>query len=313
MRELAPQLEKWLQSYNQLIEKLIAEGFKQTPTNAREGLANLTRAWVKKSVPVKWVQDDLVESEHFNVPIRIYHSQPEYPLPLLVYFHGGGGMAGSITVYDPICRRLAKTANHIVISVDYRLAPECPYPAGINDAMTVVRNVWAPLEERKVNYTHQLSIAGDSGGGAICATVSHMSQAEESIGIRRQILIYPSLDYTQKSESMDLNGTGYLLHKDKVAWYFDNYFKNNEDRKAASPLHLPGIRSIPETLLITAEFCPLRDEGLSYLEKLNKAGIKTEHLHFDDMIHAFLNLEDLVPDKCALVYQAIAAFLNTDT
>jgi len=91
MRKLAPQLEKWLQSYNQLLEKLIAEGFKATPTNAREGLANLTRTWVKKSVSIEWVQDDLVTSEQFNVPIRIYHPQPDRPLPLLIYFHGGAG------------------------------------------------------------------------------------------------------------------------------------------------------------------------------------------------------------------------------
>jgi len=179
--------------------------------------------------------------------------------------------------------------------------------------MTVVTNVWAPLEERNVNHAPQLSIAGDSAGGAICATISSMSQADESIDIRRQVLIYPSLDYTQQSESMDENGTGYLLHKDKVTWYFDNYFQNNEDRKEASPLYMPGIRSISETLLISAEFCPLRDEGLTYLQKLNEAGIKTEHLHFDDMIHAFLNLEDLVSDKCALVYEKIAMFLNKDT
>ena len=310
MRKLAPQLEKWLQSYNQLLEKLVAEGFKPTPTNAREGLANLTRTWVKKRIDIEWVQDDLVESDQFNVPIRIYHPQPERPLPLLIYFHGGGGMAGSITVYDPICRRLAKIAKHIVVSVDYRLAPECPYPANITDAMTVLKNVWAPLEERKVNHAHQLSIAGDSAGGAVCATISHMSQADDNIDIRRQVLIYPSLDYTQKSESMDLNATGYLLHKDKVTWYFDNYFQNNEDRREVSPLHMPGIHSIPQTLLITAEFCPLLDEGLTYLQKLDKAGIQTEHLHFDDMIHAFLNLEELVPDRCALVYEKIAAFLN---
>jgi acetyl esterase len=312
MRKLSPKLEKWLQAYNQLIEKLAEEGFKQTPTNAREGLANLTWTWVKKRLSVKWVQDDLVEGDQFNIPIRVYHPQPEQPLPVLVYFHGGGHMAGSITVYDPICRRLARETNHIVISVDYRLAPECPYPAGIDDAITVVRNLWAPLQARKVNYSHHLSIAGDSGGGAICATIVHMTQYDEDIDIRRQVLIYPSLDYTLQSESVNLNGEGYLLHKDKVEWFLENYFQNRENRKEASPLYMKCSHHIPKSLVITAEFCPLRDEGLAYVQKLHDAGIETELLHFDDMIHAFLNMEDLVPDECTAVYQKIATFLNTE-
>ncbi len=312
MRKLSPKLEKWLQAYNQLIEKLAEEGFKQTPTNAREGLANLTWTWVKKRLSVKWVQDDLVEGDQFNVPIRVYHAQPEQPLPVLVYFHGGGHMAGSITVYDPICRRLARETNHIVISVDYRLAPECPYPAGIDDAITVVRNLWAPLQARKVNYSHYLSIAGDSGGAAICATIAHMTQYDEDIDIRRQILIYPSLDYTLQSESVNLNGEGYLLHKDKVEWFLENYFQNRENRKDASPLYMKCSRNIPKTLVVTAEFCPLRDEGLAYVQKLHDAGIETELLHFNDMIHAFLNMEDLVPDECTAVYRKIAAFLNSE-
>jgi acetyl esterase/lipase len=219
-------------------------------------------------------------------------------------------MAGGITVYDPICRRLARETEHIVISVDYRLAPECRYPAGIIDAVTVVKNIWKVLETRQLRHSRSLSIGGDSAGGAIAATVAHHYRHDEEVEIRRQILIYPSLDYTMRSASIELNGEGYLLQQEKIVWFFNNYFEKGVDRKLASPLYMELDGRMPESLVITAEFCPLRDEGLAYVEKLQAGGLRAENLHFEDMIHAFLNLEDLVKDECDTLYAAIAAFLK---
>lgn len=310
MRKLSPKLEKWLEAYYWLVNKLLEEGFKQTPTNAREGLASLTETWVKKKLAVTWIQDDLIEGDEFDVPVRIYHPRPEEPLPVFIYYHGGGHMGGGITVYDPICRRLARETNHIVISVDYRLAPECPYPAGITDAVTVAKNIWQPLRNRDVNFIEELSIGGDSAGGAICATVANLSQFDADLAIRSQVLIYPSLDYTLGLESVNLNGQGYLLHKEKIEWFFDNYFLTGEDRKAASPLHMAFTQAMPESLVITAEFCPLRDEGLAYFQKVKRVGVRAEHLHFDNMIHTFINMEDLVEEECSAVYQKVNAFLT---
>ena len=117
MRQLSSKLENWLKEYNKLLKDLEESGFKQTPTNAREGLANLTESLVTEKPVIKWIQDDLVESEVFNVPVRIYHPQPESHLPVLLFFHGGGHMSGSITVYDPICRKFALATNHVVVSL----------------------------------------------------------------------------------------------------------------------------------------------------------------------------------------------------
>ncbi len=310
MRKLSPHLEEWLKGYNKLLVKLEKSGFKATSTNAREGLANLTYTLVSKKMTVDWVQDDLVEGGEFAVPVRIYHPQPGKQLPVLLYFHGGGHVAGSITVYDTICRKLARLTNHIVISTDYRLAPECPYPAGINDCLSVVRNIWQVLDNRNVNYHEKLSIAGDSAGGAICATISHTIQHDEKNDIAKQILIYPSLDYTVELPSIDLNGKGYLLEKERIKWYFDNYFQGGEDRKEHSPLFMEFTDNLPETLVITAEFCPLRDEGLHYVDKLQAVGVKLQHLHFPDMIHAFINMEDLLKEQCERLYNKAAEFLN---
>ncbi len=310
MRQISVKLAHWLEACNKLVEQLEETGFKATPTNAREGLAGMTWTWVKRKTAIKWVQDDLVEGKEFDVPVRIYHPDPERCLPVLVYFHGGGHMAGSITVYDPICRRLARETEHIVISVDYRLAPECRYPAGIIDAVTVVKNLWKVLEARQLCHRRSLSIGGDSGGGAITATVASLCRNDEEVAIRRQILIYPSLDYTMNSASMQLNGKGYLLEREKIVWFFNNYFKKGVDRKQTSPLYMDLAGRMPESLVITAEFCPLRDEALAYVAKLQAGGFKAENLHFKDMIHAFLNLEDLVQEECDTLYAAIAVFLK---
>jgi acetyl esterase/lipase len=310
MRHVAPKLQLWLDGFNQLMADQLKKGFKPTPTNAREGLANLTYALVTDRPDVAWIQDDMVPSSPFAVPVRIYDPAPDKRLPVLVFYHGGGHMAGSVTVYDPICRKLALATQHIIVSTDYRLAPECGYPAAVIDACNVAQQVWSVLDSRGLPYKNQLSIAGDSGGGALCATVAHKTQHDVGIDIRRQALIYPSLDYTLSWASVEQNATGYLLQKDKILWYFDHYFQSSENRKAASPLHMELSDTFPETLVITAEFCPLRDEGQAYVQRIQSAGIYAQNLHFDDMIHAFLNMEDLAKGTCETVYQAIGDFLN---
>lgn len=310
MRRVAPKLQQWLDRFNRLMADQLEKGFKPTATNAREGLANLTFALVTDRPDVAWIQDDIVPSDSYAVPIRIYDPQPDAKLPVLVYYHGGGHMAGSITVYDPICRKLALATRHIVVSVDYRRAPECAFPAAVVDACNVAKDVWPVLDGRGLPYRRRLSIAGDSGGGALCATVAHKTQFDDGIDIGHQVLIYPSLDYTLSMPSVEDNGVGYLLQKDKILWYFDHYFQHMEDRRAASALHMEITNTLPQTFVVTAEFCPLRDEGRAYVQRIQSAGIYAQNLHFDDMIHAFLNMEDLAKEACATVYQAIGTFLN---
>ncbi len=310
MRTLHPVLVPWLTHFNDAVERSVAAGFKATPTNAREWLAGCTRLYVTNIPVVPCVQDDLVPAPEYRVPIRIYHPSPQEDLPVLVYFHGGGHMCGSITVYDPICRKIALAAKHIVVSADYRLAPENPYPAGLHDALGVVHNLWPVLDSRGIRHTRQLSLGGDSGGGTLAASVAGIVQHEPGIRIKRQFLIYPSLDYTLSLPSVEENAVGFLLEKDKVIWYFENYFQHGENWKEASPLFWEFTSRLPESLIITAEFCPLRDEGRLYAQKLRNAGIRVEELKFDTMIHAFLNMENLVPEACGRLYSAIGAFLQ---
>ncbi|QEL57104.1 alpha/beta hydrolase [Chromobacterium paludis] len=312
MHALHPQLQPWLAQFNRAVEQKIAAGYKATAIGAREALAQLTAQMVSPGPDIAWVNDDLVPGREYSVPVRLYHPAPDEALPVLVFLHGGGHMAGSVSVYDGIVRRLAAASRHIVVSVEYRLAPECPYPAGLNDALSVAKGIWSVLEQRRLPYRRRLSLAGDSAGGALCASLSGKAQYDASLDIARQALIYPCVDYTLTQPSVQENGLGYFLTTSRTAWYFDQYFQHGEDRRQMSPLHWEFSRRLPATLVITAGFDILRDEGQLYARKLQAAGVTVEQLHLGDQMHAFLNMEALVPEACELAYRRIGAFLNAD-
>ena len=154
-------------------------------------------------------------------------------------------------------------------------------------------------------------MAGDSGGGAMAATLAHRYQHNPGL-INKLVLIYPGLDYSMGHDSIESNGRGYLLHSDRIAWYFDHYLQDGQDRHEVSPLAMGMSATYPETLLVTAEFCPLRDEAFAYRDRLLSAGVACDHLHYDDLIHAFLNLQDLVPERCDHFYRQVGAFLGNN-
>ena len=310
--ELPENLQQLLARSNEVIRQQREQGREYTPIGAREALDFMTRRFVTQVPEITLVQDALVRDDrasNYPVPVRLYDPDPTSDLPVLVFAHGGGHMAGSVSVYDGIARKFADSSRHIVLSVEYRLAPECPYPAGINDLEQVVRNAYPTLDRLGIGYQRQMALAGDSGGAAATATVVHRIADEKGIKLDHQVLIYPSLDYAMSSDSVKTLGTGYLLEHDRMAWYFDQYFQHNEDRHKVSPQFMPLPARYPKTLVLTAGYCPLRDEGIAYVERLKHAGIPVEHLNYPNMIHAFLNLEDLVRDECADAYRAVGQFL----
>ncbi|MEB4589634.1 alpha/beta hydrolase [Candidatus Thiothrix sp. Deng01] len=305
---MPPALVKWLDALNQ--GKKVRTHYHRTPTNVREGLDVLTRQHVTAVPEMPLVLDDLVPGAAYLVPVRIYHPQPTEALPVAVFVHGGGHVAGSASLYDPIARKLALAMRHVLVSVDYRLAPECPYPAALLDVMATVKGVYPLLDTHGLRHLPRLTLAGDSGGGALSATVAHLCQFEPSVSIERQLLIYPSLDYTLSSPSITSNGDGYLLERERILWLFDCYLQQAENRYAISPLFMPITPQYPKTLIVTAGYCPLHDEGIAYAERLTAGGIVCEHQDFAGMIHTFLNLEDLVPQECARLYQQVRDFCS---
>ena len=245
-----------------------------------------------------------------DIALRIYSPSPEKALPVVIFYHGGGHMCGNIALYDTISRKIAQAGNCIVITPEYRLAPEHPYPLGIEDCQSVLAHYQEALTE--LRFSDKLMVAGDSGGGAICTTLTSNNLTNTAVHIDKQILIYPSVDYTMSFNSIEENGKGFLLEKEKIAWYFDNYFQDPqlELRKKASPLFMPMDENMPETLIITAGCDPLRDEGLAYKKALIKQGICVKHHTFDGMIHAYLLLNSLIENECQQTYQLIGDFIK---
>lgn len=311
MKDIDFRLREWLSKYYLALAAWSAKGFQLTPENARDGMAILTRTMVTEIPRLPAIVDDRIEGAGPPVPVRVYHPEPDSALPVLVYLHGGGHMTGSVEVYDPICRKIALAARQVVVAVEYRLAPEYPYPAGIADARTALEGCGELLMRLRLKFGPGLTLAGDSAGGAMSATLAHALQDSASPLVDHLILIYPGLDYTLSQPSMTGLASGYLLERDKIIWYFDRYFGKGVDRRAASPLFMPVRSGFPRTLLVTAGFCPLRDEAFSYARKLRESGVAVEHLHLDKMIHAFLNLENLVPEACRKVYAAMGDFLHS--
>lgn len=307
---LDARLEAWLEQVNRQNLDFAANEIAADPAVVRSNLEKMTAQFVSSGPFLPWVEDRIVDAQGMSVGVRLYDPAPERPKPVALFLHGGGHMAGSVAVYDPICRRIADACGWLIVSVEYRLAPEHPYPQGLADCLHVVRHVWLLLEAEKRLFTRRLALIGDSGGGALAATISAIAQHDSSLNLDSQVLIYPSLDYTLDHVSVRENGQGYLLEQARMAWYFDCYFQQNEDRQAASPLYMPATQNLPPTLLISAGYCPLRDEALAYVERLAASGVPHHHRHFADMIHAYLNLETLVPEACAQTYREIGRFLS---
>lgn len=276
----------------------------------RQNLENLSQ-FLNVKPEVSLVDDRVLQVENREIPVRVYNPSPDKALPVMIHYHGGGHMCGSIALYDPICRQLATSCQVIVIAVDYRLAPEYPYPAGIDDCELALANYHQVIGD--MIFTDEVIIAGDSAGGAICTTLARNSLANPKLKIDKQVLIYPSIDYTMSAKSVEENGNGFLLEKEKVVWYFNEYFQNAdtvEVRNVASPLFGQFSAELPKTLIFSAGCDPLRDEVFQYENKLKNAGASVEHIHLEGMIHAFMLLQDLVLEDCNSVYEQIGKFIN---
>ncbi len=305
-------LSAFLNELREIKRLKVEAGYRHTSTNAREALEFITRRHLTRITPIPLVRDEIVPGPDYDVPVRLYHPAPDEPLPLALFVHGGGHVSGSVSLYDPIARALAVTTRHLVVSVEYRLAPECPYPRALVDLIACIKGIVPVLHAVRpaLAFVPRLSLIGDSGGGALCASAAHLTQFDPGVAIERLALIYPSLDYTLSKPSVTENGEGLLLERQRILWYFDSYFQRAENRREVSPLFMPLTPGYPPTLLATAEFCPLRDEGIAYVQRLREHQIPAEHIHYPGLVHAFLNLEDLVPGACADLYRHIGDFLD---
>ncbi len=257
------------------------------------------------TIPMRTVQDISAN----GVPVRVY--TPEVVQGVFVYLHGGGGVIGSLDGYEVPCRVLANTSQCVVISADYRLAPEHIFPAGLEDSHSVYR--WAVEQAERLGGTpKKVAIGGDSFGGSLSALVAQQTREMDLPNPVAQTLFYPACDFTRTGGSRDTFAKGYLLDKELIAWFRDLTFKDTVSCSAASPLLTPRFDDIGPTLIITAGFDPLRDEAQDYAEKLGAAGTKVEYVCEPSLTHGFISMGGVVPAAQAALVRA-AEFVKVHT
>ncbi len=255
------------------------------PQQARSGFREMTLAGLADLAPEPVAQVD--DGTLAGVPVRTYDPGMD-GAPTTVYFHGGGWVIGDLDTHDPQCRRLANAARTRVVAVDYRLAPEHPYPAALDDAYAVTCAVAA---ERGA-----VAVAGDSAGGNLAAAVALRARDEDGPAITTQLLVYPALDPTLTQPSVTENGEGYFLTKAGMEWFVGHYLPDRATRTEAyaGPLHAPDLAGLPPAVVATAEFDPLRDEGDAYARRLADAGVAVVHLRHPGLVHGFAGMAALV-------------------
>ncbi|HJB25542.1 MAG TPA: alpha/beta hydrolase [Firmicutes bacterium] len=254
---------------------------------------NLTHAHVLR--PFYKIWDHKVDAGDHQIPVRIFSPEVKGDFPVLLFFHGGGWVTGNIDSYDKVCTNMARITKHRVVSVDYRLAPEYPFPAGLHDCYRVAKEIYKNPSLLGIK-TNEITLIGDSAGGNLAAAVSLMARDRGDFLPHRQILIYPATynDHSETSPfpSVHENGEGYLLTSKKVCDYLDLYQGKDEDRLNPyfAPLLSKHLDHQPDTLIITAEYDPLRDEGEAYGKKLMQFGTHVKMYRMHDALHGFMSL-----------------------
>lgn len=226
-----------------------------------------------------------------DIPIRIYTPNGEGPFPVLVYFHGGGWVVGNLETHDSQCRALTNGASCVVVSVDYRLAPEHKFPAGVEDCDAATQ--WVADNAASLHGDPaRIAVGGDSAGGTLAAVVALRSRDRGAPYLAFQLLIYPATELHYHTLSHQENAEGYLLTRDAMMWFKEQYLRSDADttHPDASPLLAPSLDDVPPAFIMTAEFDPLRDEGEAYANRLQEAGVPVILRRYDGMIHGFFNL-----------------------
>src|SRR5579859_4270051 len=261
---------------------------------------------------VAHIEDGSLPGPGGQISFRLYSPAPDRTLPVLLYMHGGGWVVGDLDTHDSVCRALARRAECVVLALDYRLAPENPFPAAVEDA-------WAGLSWLRDHATDvgadggRIAVGGDSSGGNLSAVLAQRSRDRGGPRLSAQVLIYPVTDCDFDTRSYREAATGYGLTRDSMLWYWNQYLPDEAKRVSpdASPLRATDLSGLPPALIITCKLDPLASEGAAYAEALRSAGVRVEHIHEPDMIHGYIRMAGVV-SRARKSWDEIAKFLRRE-
>jgi acetyl esterase len=276
-----------------------------TPLLARQ-LYLERRGYSQPSPPeVEMVENLRADTQGGAIPLRHYRplgSLANAVLPVLVYYHGGGWVIGDLDTHDVLCRQLANASGCSVVAVDYRLAPEHPFPAAFDDALAATYWVARNAATLKIDPT-RLAVGGDSAGGNLAAAVAIVARDNGDLQVAYQLLIYPATDQRPGFPSRTSNGQGYLLTADTMKYFHDHYIKDHafDLDWRASPLLVSSFAKLAPALVLTAGFDPLLDEGLAYSKALTDAGCRASYVCFQRQIHGFITMGRILDEANSAV------------
>jgi acetyl esterase len=239
---------------------------------------------------VRTVRDIQIEGPESQIGVRLYFPDSPAPHPIVMFIHGGGWALGSVALSDTLCRALCRSSAMLVASIEYRLAPEHPFPQGLNDTYAVLE--WLHANAKSLGGDPDLlAVCGDSAGGNLSAAVALMTRDLGGPELALQVLIYPALDPELSAPSFDLLAEGYGLTRSDMQLFWELYLKGPKDSELpyASPLKAKTLQGVAPALILTAELDPLVDEGELYGEQLRAAGVDARTIRYDGMIHGFMS------------------------